>query len=98
MRKIKEIRLDHDVIIPGDGSTSYLVLVKKGDNTWYSCGELIDDEADALLYAASDDLLEVAKLVVNSQGWNGNDPDLDKWGDLYRKARLAVAKATGGGK
>ena len=97
MRKIKKERIDQKITIPADGSTSYMVLVKRDDGrTWYSCGEFIDNEEDALLYAASDDLLEVARGVLDYQrmaGYGKDDPALL---DLCYDAQKAINRATAG--
>ena len=51
--------------------------------------------AEDRLRDAAPDLLEVAKLAVESQGWDGNDPDEERWVDFYAKARASVKKAEG---
>ena len=37
-------------------------------------------------------LREVARLAVESQGWDGNNPDEERWSDFYAKARAAVGE------
>jgi len=39
------------------------------------------------------ELLELAKLILESQSWDGNDPDEEKWSILYKNARSIIAKA-----
>lgn len=91
--KAKAVVIDRDITIPGDGSTKYAVFKKTGENTWESCGELIENEGDALLYAAAPELLNVAELALESQGWDGNNPDDDRWTNFYAQARSAIEKA-----
>ena len=50
---------------------------------------------DTRIAMASHELLEVARMAVDSQGWPGNAPDDDRWSEFYAAARAAVAKATG---
>ena len=52
------------------------------------------DRLNVRVIISSPDLLAVARLVVESQGWDGNDPDNDRWKELYAKARAAVNRAT----
>ena len=47
------------------------------------------------LIAAAPDLLEVVRSAVESQGWDGSDPDDDRWMAFYASARAAIAKALG---
>lgn len=92
--KVVAVKADQAIHFPADGSITYTVFKKTGENTWESCGEFIENESDALLYAASPDLLKVARLVLASQTWDGNDPDQEGWTLLYSSAREAVARAT----
>ena len=62
--KVERVAMDRDVTIPGDGSITYTVFKKNGEHSWESCGEFIDDRKDALLYAASPELLEALELAV----------------------------------
>jgi len=39
-------------------------------------------------------LSEVCRLAVESQGWDGNDPDDDRWRKLYAKARKALIESS----
>ncbi len=41
----------------------------------------------------AEELLEVAMLAVDSQTWDGNDPDEDRWRMFYRMARAAISSA-----
>ena len=54
-------------------------------------------ESNAILIAAAPDLLALAKLVLESQTWDGNDPNEERWVEFYSNARKAVAKAEGKG-
>jgi len=64
--KVERVAMDRDVTIPGDGSITYTVFKKTGENTWESCGEYIDNEADALLFAAAQALLNACKELVKA--------------------------------
>jgi hypothetical protein len=75
----------------------------------YSTDELVDEiirhwfDADCNPYrdaiiarlCAADKLHEVAKVASESQGWDGNDPDEDRWKELYAKLRKAIADYEG---
>ena len=52
-------------------------------------------EENARLICAAPELLYLAKNVVDSQGWDGNNPNEERWIELYAKARAAIAKAEG---
>lgn len=51
--------------------------------------------AEARLTAFAPELLEVAKMVLESQKWDGNDPAEDRWTKLYFKAKRAITLAEG---
>ena len=38
------------------------------------------------------ELEEVVKLTVESQGWDGNNPDDDRWTKMYQKAKASIQK------
>lgn len=44
---------------------------------------------------AGDRLCEVAKEAKESQGWDGNNPDDDRWKSLYAKLRKTIAEFEG---
>ena len=54
-----------------------------------------EDEANAHLIAAAPEMLDFIVLVVESQEWDGNNPDEEKWSDFYAKARAIIAKIEG---
>jgi hypothetical protein len=41
------------------------------------------------------EMLEACRLAVNSQGWDGNNPNEDRWTDLYNKLSAVLAAVTG---
>ena len=44
---------------------------------------------------AADKLCEAVKEASESQGWDGNNPDEDRWKELYAKLRKAIADYEG---
>jgi len=40
---------------------------------------------------AADALLSAAKKAKESQGWDGNNPDDDRWRNLYSELRKAIS-------
>ena len=56
---------------------------------------IYEAEANAHLLKAAKNLYKVAELVVESQGWDANDPDEDRWTELYLAAKDAIAEARG---
>ena len=38
-------------------------------------------------------LLAIVRLAVESQSWDGNDPNDDRWKDFYSRARKAISRA-----
>lgn len=49
------------------------------------------------LEAERTELLEVAKMAVESQSWSGDDPNENRWTIFYRAAKAAVKKNRRGG-
>jgi hypothetical protein len=43
----------------------------------------------------ADKLCEAARTAKESQGWDGNNPDDDRWKSLYVKLRKAIAEYEG---
>ena len=91
--KVVAVKMDQALHFPADGSTSYTVFKKTGDNTWESCGEFIENREDALLYAAAPELLEVVREIVDHATKYGAAPlSAEK---MFDRARAAIAKARG---
>ena len=86
--KVVAVKADQAIHFPADGSITYTVFKKTGENTWESCGEFIENESDALLYAASPDLLKSCQRFIFDLE-HGLVPI-----DAIDKARVAIAKAT----
>lgn len=68
-RKVQKVVMDSGIHFTADGSIFYSIFVKTGKSksggaTWESCGEFIENERDAILYAAAPDLLEACKKVM----------------------------------
>jgi hypothetical protein len=42
------------------------------------------------------EMLEALKMVADSQGWDGNNPDEDRWTQMYQTVRALIAKIEGG--
>ena len=50
------------------------------------------EEHMAELEASNKKLREAVNLAIESQGWDGNDPDDDRWTGFYKKARATILK------
>lgn len=60
-------------------------------NAAFSICDKARKKAEARLAKMREDALELARLVVASQGWDGNNPDDGRWRALYEGARTALA-------
>jgi len=47
-------------------------------------------EAKRATEAERGELKTIVQLTVESQGWDGNNPDDDRWANLYKRARNAL--------
>jgi hypothetical protein len=83
----KEV-LNQRIEIPCDGSTYYTVFKKTGEGKWESCGEFIDNEEDAVLFAASPALLRACRRFVHDL-----EHGLVPIGAI-EEARAAISRAT----
>ena len=80
---------------PWDDIKWLIVRIKELEGTQWDriANDLTEAKSEnAKLLARVKVLEDVVKLTVASQGWDGNNPDDDRWTKLYEKARASIQK------
>ena len=77
-------------IHPGALPCQWTILTSDGRSVC-SGWDGAEGSAYAILIKQAPALLEVCRLAVESQGWDGGDPNEDRWLDFYRRARATLS-------
>ena len=88
-QRVIDMAPPHDEIWTDEYGKDYTLRWDKGDpsvgiNAHWEC-----DELDGLVFRLSA-REKVVSMAIESQGWDGNSPDDERWTEFYRLARAAA--------